>query len=62
MSPSVPVSQLYAQPQDLGYFTAQQIFAETHPWFYVQKLKAQSHFPLFEVPEEMSTAIEQFVR
>ena len=62
LSPSVPVLHLYAQPQDLGYFTAQQIFAETHPWFYVEKLKAQSHFPLFEVPEEICTAIEQFVR
>ncbi len=62
LSPSVPVLHLYAQPQDLEYFTAQQIFAETHPWFYVEKLKAQSHFPVFEVPEEICTAIEQFVR
>ena len=62
LSPPASVLHLYAQPQDLEYFTAQQIFAETHPWFYVEKLKTQSHFPLFEVPEEICTAIERFVR
>ena len=62
LSPAVPVLHLYAQPQALEYFTAQRIFAETHSWFYVEKLKAQSHLSLFEVPEEICTAIEQFVR
>ena len=62
LSPPLPVLHLYAQPQAPEYFTTQQIFAETHPWFYVERLKAQSHFPLFEVPEDMTAAIERFVR
>ena len=62
LNPSLPVLHLYAQPRDPEYFTTQQIFAETHPWFYVERLKAQSHFPLLEVPEVMTTSIERFVK
>ena len=61
MEPPLPVLHLYAQPDDLAYLSAQESFAAAHSWFHVRKLKAQSHFPMFEVPDEMASAIEQFV-
>jgi pimeloyl-ACP methyl ester carboxylesterase len=56
-----PVLHLYAQPDDPGYLAAQRTFADSHPWFHVQKLAARSHFPMFEVPDQMAAAIESFV-
>jgi hypothetical protein len=41
---------------------AQQSFAAVHPWFSVYRLEAQSHFPMFEVPDAIASAIEEFVR
>jgi pimeloyl-ACP methyl ester carboxylesterase len=58
---SVPVLHLYSQPDDPGYLAAQQSFAAEHPWFSVHKLAAHSHFPIIEVPDELSIAIERFV-
>jgi len=58
--PAIPVLHLYAQPADTAYLNAQQAFSASHPWFRVRRLKASSHFPMFEVPEEMAGAIEQF--
>jgi hypothetical protein len=43
------------------YLAAQQSFAAAHSWFTVMRLNARSHFPMFEVPEAMATAIEQFL-
>ncbi len=37
-------------------------YAATHPWFSVRRLDARSHFPMFEVPEDMVAAIEEFTR
>ncbi len=59
--PAIPVLHLYAQPQTDAYLTAQQAFAAGHPWFRVRRLKASSHFPMFEVPDDMAGAIEHFV-
>jgi len=59
--PPVAIMHLYAQPDDPGYLAAQEFFANSHPWFKVQRLNARSHFPMFEVPVEMATAIEEFV-
>ena len=56
----VPVMHLYAQPEDPGYLAAQQAFGSAHPWFHVSKLAARSHFPMYEVPDEMAMAIERF--
>ncbi len=56
-----PVLHLYAQPDDPEYLAAQQTFSAAHPWFHVQRLNARSHFPMFEVPDEMAAAIEAFV-
>ncbi|GBC73383.1 1H-3-hydroxy-4-oxoquinaldine 2,4-dioxygenase [archaeon HR04] len=62
LSPSVSVLHIYAQPPDPNYLTIQQEFASSHPWFSVYRLKARSHFPMFEVPDEMAIAIEQFIK
>jgi pimeloyl-ACP methyl ester carboxylesterase len=55
------VLHMYAQPDDPGYLAAQQAFAARHPWFQVSRLNALSHFPMFEVPDEMALSIERFV-
>ncbi len=59
--PSVPVLHLYAQPADPEFLHAQEIFAESHSWFTVRKLNAKSHFPMLEIPQDMSDVIESFV-
>lgn len=59
--PAIPVLHLYAQPQGDSYLNAQQAFAAGHPWFRVRRLNASSHFPMFEVPDDMADAIEHFV-
>ncbi len=62
LRPPVPVLHIYAQPHDPNYHTVLQEFASSHPWFSVYRLEAHSHFPMFEVPDEMVTAIEQFIK
>jgi pimeloyl-ACP methyl ester carboxylesterase len=57
-----PTLHVYAQPAAAEVLAAQQEYAATHPWFSVQRLDAHSHFPMFEVPEEMVRAVEAFVR
>jgi pimeloyl-ACP methyl ester carboxylesterase len=57
-----PTLHLYAQPADDGYLAAQQAWSEDHPWFRVQRLEARSHLPMFEVPDEITAAIEAFVQ
>ncbi len=61
LEPAVPVLHLYAQPDDPEYLAAQRSFSAAHPWFQVSRLGARSHFPMFEVPEEMVMAIKRFV-
>ena len=61
LDPPLPVMHLYAQPEDPRYLAAQQSFAASHPWFRAQRLNARSHFPMFEVPDQMAASIEQFV-
>lgn len=61
LNPPVPVLHLYAQPDDPGYFAAQQSFSAAHRWFQVHNVQARSHFPLLEAPDEMATVIERFV-
>ena len=57
-----PTLHLYAQPAADEVLAAQQEYAAAHPWFSVRRLDAHSHFPMFEVPGEMVTEIESFVR
>lgn len=61
MNPPLPVLHLYAQPDEPRYLAAQQSFAAKYAWFTVMRLNARSHFPMFEVPEAMAKAIEQFL-
>jgi pimeloyl-ACP methyl ester carboxylesterase len=61
LNPPLPVLHIYAQPDDPGYLNAQQSFAAEHPWFHVQKLQAHGHFPTFEAPGPIASAIEAFV-
>lgn len=61
MNPPVPVMHLYAQPEDPRYLTAQELFAAAHSWFSVRRLNARSHFPMYEVPDDMAKAIDEFV-
>ena len=57
-----PVLHLYyAQPDEPGYLAAQQSFAVSHPWYSVAELDGRSHFPMFEVPQEMNAEIERFI-
>jgi pimeloyl-ACP methyl ester carboxylesterase len=52
---------LYAQPPDRELLDSQRSFASANPWFRVTKLEANSHFPMFEVPDEISDTISAFV-
>jgi pimeloyl-ACP methyl ester carboxylesterase len=61
LTPALPVMHVYSQPEDPAYLAAQQAFAATHPWFTVARLDARSHFPTFEVANQIASAIEQFV-
>jgi pimeloyl-ACP methyl ester carboxylesterase len=61
LQPPVPTLHLYAQPDDPAYLAAQQAFAADHPWFQVHKLTARSHFPMFEVADDIACAIDDFV-
>ena len=61
LDPPLPVLHLYAQPEEPRYLAAQQSFAAAHSWFTVLRLNARSHFPIFEVPEAIASAIEQFL-
>jgi pimeloyl-ACP methyl ester carboxylesterase len=58
---TLPVAHLYSQPDEPDYLAAQRTFADDNPWYSVVKLNARSHFPMFEVPQEMSAEIERFV-
>lgn len=58
---TLPVTHLYSQPDEPDYLAAQRDFADANAWYSVLKLDARSHFPMFEVPQEMSAEIERFV-
>ena len=56
------VLHLYGQPDDPGYLSAQKEYSQAHPWYHLEKLSSKSHFPMFEIPNEMATLILQFAR
>jgi pimeloyl-ACP methyl ester carboxylesterase len=56
----LPVLHLYSQPRDEDYFTKQQQYSRSHPWFSVHRLGGQTHFPTFEVPQEIAREVERF--
>ena len=61
LRPESPVLHVYAQPRDDSFLAAQQAFAKENPWFEVRRLDASTHFPMFEVPGDLVSAIEAFV-
>lgn len=61
LNPPAPTLHIYAQPDMPGYLEGQQQFAQQNPWFQVEKLQAHSHFPTFEVPDQIAALIEKFV-
>jgi hypothetical protein len=58
---SCPTLHAYAQPADEAVLAAQQAYAGDHPWFEVHRLGARSHFPMYEVPDELTDVIDSFV-
>lgn len=61
LQPPVSTLHIYAQPDDPAYLDVQQAFAMEHPWFRVVKLRARTHFPMFEAPSEVIDTITAFV-
>jgi pimeloyl-ACP methyl ester carboxylesterase len=61
LEPACPTLHVYAQPHDDEFLKAQRQYADTHPWFEVRRLDARSHFPMFEVPGDITANIEAFV-
>jgi pimeloyl-ACP methyl ester carboxylesterase len=59
--PPAPTLHVYAQPADPSVLEAQQAIAAEHRWFSVHRVEAKSHFPQFEVPEEITDLIEKFL-
>jgi pimeloyl-ACP methyl ester carboxylesterase len=59
--PPCPTLHVYAQPADDRFLAAQERFASAHAWFEVRRLDAKSHFPMFEVPDDLAAAVEGFV-
>lgn len=61
LDPPAPTLHLYSQPRDPAYLDAQRGFADQHAWFDVEYLDAESHFPMFEVPDAMADRIKKFI-
>lgn len=61
LTPPCPTLHVYAQPGDDAFLIAQQSQAARYRWFEVHRLEARSHFPMFEVPEQLTDTIERFV-
>lgn len=61
LDPPCPTLHIYAQPSDDAIFAAQKEYADRHPWFSVRRLTAATHFPMFEVPDQLGAAIEDFI-
>jgi hypothetical protein len=55
-----PTLHVYSQPEDPGLLEAQEAYAADHAWFRVRRLAARSHFPMFEVPDEVVAEILGF--
>jgi pimeloyl-ACP methyl ester carboxylesterase len=61
LDPPAPTLHIYSQPPDEGYYQAQVDFAGANPWYHVHRLAAHSHFPTFELSDEIASTIEDFV-
>ena len=61
LDPPPPTLHLYAQPADPAFLDAQQNYASEHSWFEVEHLDAQSHFPMFELPDVIADRLRSQV-
>ena len=52
---------VYAQSSAPEYLSAQESFAQDHPWFHVRRLEAVSQFPALEIPDETAAVIREFI-
>lgn len=60
LDPPCPTLHVYAQPRDEDVLGSQEAFSRAHPWFRVHRLEARTHFPMFELPDELAGVIEDF--
>jgi len=60
LDPPSPVLHLYSQPNDPAFDDMQTVFALKHPWYRFQRLDAQTHFGMFELPDQMAALIAEF--
>jgi pimeloyl-ACP methyl ester carboxylesterase len=61
-SPPMPVLHVYCQPRAPEFLSAQESFAQEHPWYSVHRLKGVSQFPTLEMPDETASVIREFIR
>ena len=61
MKPTVSALHLCVPPPDPQAIRAQEVLGAEHPWFQFEFLAAKSHFPMFEVADNMTSAIEGFL-
>jgi pimeloyl-ACP methyl ester carboxylesterase len=60
--PSRPeILHMYGQPQDPAYLEQQQELARRHRWFFVEQVRAQSHFTMIETPLEAVEIMNAFL-
>lgn len=61
LNPPVSALHVYVEPHAPEYLSEQESFARDHSWFAVRRLKAVSHFPTLEVPDETARVIREFI-
>ena len=62
LDPPAPTLHIYSQPKDPGYKAAQEQFGQANPWYGIHVLEgAKSHFPTFEVSDEIASTIDTFI-
>jgi pimeloyl-ACP methyl ester carboxylesterase len=61
LDPPCPTLHVYAQPAAAEFLARQEAYARAHPWFRVHRVAAATHFPMFEIPQELMDIVEGFV-
>jgi pimeloyl-ACP methyl ester carboxylesterase len=61
IEPKPDILHVFAQPHAPEYLAAQETFSVANPWFSVKRLDGVSHFPAFELPDDMAAEIDQVI-
>lgn len=61
IEPKPDILHVFAQPRAPEYLAAQETFSAANPWFSVRRLDGVSHFPAFELPNDMAAEIDQVI-